>query len=67
MDMTTDRHDRIMTVVFGQMEILQELAIKAGDVPLAQDLSAALANALYRFYDEKGGVEPGMAAGRQAM
>ena len=54
MDGSEDRHARVMPVIFAQMEMLGELAIKAGDTTLAADLSAALANALFRFADAGG-------------
>ncbi len=43
--------DDLMTMLFGQLEILQELAVKAGDAQLAQDLSAAFAASLSRYCD----------------
>ena len=53
MDFTQARKDRVMSSIFGQLELLQELAIQAGDATLAQDLAVAFANALTRYCDEK--------------
>lgn len=53
MDFTQAKKDRVMSSIFGQLEMLQELAIEAGDATLAQDLSAAFANALTRYCDQK--------------
>ncbi len=49
------KRDRIMTAIFGQLEMLQELASKADDRELANDISAALADALTRYCDRKRG------------
>ncbi len=54
MDGTQDKYARVMPVVFGQLEMLGDLALKAGETTLAADLSAALANALFRFADAGG-------------
>lgn len=53
MDFTQAKKDRVMSSIFGQLEMLQELAIEAGDAALAQDLSSAFANALTRYCDQK--------------
>ena len=45
--------DDLMTVIFNQLELLQELAIKAGDADLAQDLSATFARSLERYCEGK--------------
>ena len=53
MSRTPSPRDRIMPAIFEQLEMLQELAVEAGDAELAQDLSAALAGALFRYCDQK--------------
>ena len=53
MGKTPSKKDRILPAIFEQLEMLQELAIEAGDPELAQDLSAALAGALFRYCDQK--------------
>ena len=53
MSRTPSTKDRIMPAVFEQIEMLQELAVEGGDPELAQDLSAALAGALFRYCDQK--------------
>ena len=45
--------DDLMTVIFNQLELLQELAIKAGDADLAQDLGATFARSLERYCEGK--------------
>ena len=45
--------DRIVSTIFGQLELLQELALKAEETELANDLSVALAGALFRLCDRK--------------
>ncbi len=47
------KNNDLMSALFGQMEMLQELAIKAGDLALSQDISAALARSLERYCDAK--------------
>lgn len=51
--MDQHKRDRAMTVVFNQLEMLQELAVGVGDSDLANDLSAAFAGALTRYCDHK--------------
>ncbi len=51
--MNQNKRDRTMSVVFGQLEMLQEMATGLGDTQLASDLSAAFAGALARYCDYK--------------
>ncbi len=51
--MCTSNQDELMNVIFGQLELLQGLAIKAGDADLAQDLSATFARCLERYCEIK--------------
>ncbi len=53
MDRISPKRDRVLSTIFGQLELLQEMAVEADEPALAQDLSAALANALFRYCDEK--------------
>ncbi len=53
MSVDQQKRDRVITVVFTQMEMLQELAASVGDAELADDLSIAFAKALARYCDDK--------------
>ena len=53
MTLSPHRQDRLLSVIFEQMELLAELATRAGDMTLAADLSAALAAALFRRADAR--------------
>lgn len=54
MTLPDTKHDKTVGVICGQLEMLAELALKAGETALAADLSAALAGALYRVSDATG-------------
>ena len=54
MDVSQDRDARVMSVIFAQLEMLGELAVKAGETGLAADLQAVLVNALFRYADAGG-------------
>ncbi len=47
------------SVIFGQLELLQDMAIRAGDTDLAADLNVALTKALFRHFDGMIGIPPG--------
>lgn len=51
--MDQGKRDRTMAVVFNQLEMLQEMAVRIGDHDLANDLSAAFSGALARYCDDK--------------
>ena len=50
-----DQHkkDRAMTVIFNQLEMIQEMATGVGESELVTDLSIVFANALARYCDHK--------------
>ena len=47
------RQDRILNVVFEQLELLEELATKAGDATLADELRAAMQASLERYCERQ--------------
>ncbi len=51
--MDQGKRDRTMAVVFNQLEMLQEMAVRIGDPELANDLSAAFSGTLARYCDHK--------------
>ena len=53
MNQAPQHRDRIVSTIFGQLELLQEMALKAEETELANDLSVALASALFRLCDRK--------------
>jgi hypothetical protein len=53
MSVSKARCDELVSTIFNQLEVLQDLAIKAGEAELAQDLSSTLATALTRYCDRK--------------
>lgn len=47
------RKDELMTTVFGQLELVSDLAVKAGDAELAQELNVLFAKSLERYCEGK--------------
>ncbi len=41
-----------LKVIIDQLDMLQAMAVKAGDAELARELSVILANAMYRHFDQ---------------
>ncbi len=50
---TDAKKDQLMTVIFGQLECLQELSLRAEETDLAKDLSVAFMKALERYCEGK--------------
>ncbi|WP_155908360.1 hypothetical protein [Asticcacaulis sp. YBE204] len=47
------RQDRALNTIFGQIELLQSLAIAGGDTQLAHDLGTVLSMALERYCERQ--------------
>ncbi len=50
---TTAKYDRIYSAIFGQLDMLRELAIAVGDTSLAEALERSQEAALARYCDAK--------------
>lgn len=53
MPIADSKKDRLMPVIFSQLEFLQDLSLRAEEPELANDLSVVFAKALERYCDAK--------------